>query len=68
MFAGVQCTTSVTNKTELCPVTSVSGFGAIFSPVGSNTIVVCKNNTRFLGSWLVSGKKNIRNLFHCTIS
>ncbi len=29
--------------------TLVSGFGTIFSPVASGTVVVCKNNTRVLG-------------------
>jgi hypothetical protein len=29
--------------------TLVSGFGAIFSPIASGTVVVCKNNTRVLG-------------------
>ena len=30
--------------------TMVSGFGAIFPPVASGTVIVCKNNTRVLGS------------------
>ena len=37
-------------------LTLVYGFGAIFLPVASGTVVVCKNNTRVLGR---SGPENI---------
>ncbi len=36
----------------------VSLFGAIFFPVASGTVVVCKNNTKVLGS--TSGRAGVR--------